>query len=486
MTVEFKKPHFVSNIFRPRRLLRKFGFVALLTIVGGMAANGAWLTKEIQNGIVEHTTLSTAVFMERFIQPLIYDLRTKDQLSPASIDNLDNLTRHGLIQKHVVSIKIWKPDGTVVFSTNRAIIGQKFELEESLQAAVDGRYGTEYGKLDASENVFERTLGKNLIEVYVPMVEDETGRVFAVSEFYIDANALPGDLNLRYFKSWIVVGLLTLAMLIPLFLIVRRGDKTIETQETAIRKRMVELSELLLENRKLNARVANANRASTSANERFLNRLGADLHDGPVQMLAAAMLWLDNLTQKKNQSATDKSHERDNVALIKSTINDVLKEVRSIATGLVLPELANRSLAETLNMIVDVARMRSKTAVSLEMGKLPDIFSSDLNDAVYRFVQEGLNNSSQHAGGRGQKVKADVAARVLRVAVSDAGQGFDIEKVQSLPLHLGLSGMRNRILAIGGEFEIVTFPGAGTTLVATIPLSRFMKRKAKDRKLVPA
>jgi signal transduction histidine kinase len=109
-----------------------------------------------------------------------------------------------------------------------------------------------------------------------------------------------------------------------------------------------------------------------------------------------------------------------------------------------------------------------------------------LNDAVYRFVQEGLNNSSQHAGGRGQKVKADVAARVLRVAVSDAGQGFDIEKVQSLPLHLGLSGMRNRILAIGGEFEIVTFPGAGTTLVATIPLSRFMKRKAKDRKLVPA
>jgi signal transduction histidine kinase len=486
MTVEFLKTNFFASIFRSQRLMRQFGIVALVTIVAGMATTGAWLTKEIQNGIVEHTTLSTAVFMERFIHPLIYELRTSDRLSEAAIEKLGELTTQGLVQKHVVSIKIWKPDGTVVFSTNRSIIGQKFELEEALRSAVNGQYGTEYGSLEATENIFEKSLGKNLIEVYVPMVEDATGRVFAVSEFYIDANALPGDLNFRYFKSWVVVGLLTLAMLLPFFLIVRRGDKTIETQEAAIRSRMTDLSNLLLENRELNSRVANANRASTSANERFLNRLGADLHDGPVQMLAAAVLWLDSLAQKSVRSTEPKSDEADNIDLVKTTINGVLKEVRSIATGLVLPELANKSLGETLHMTVDVARMRTKTAVGLECADLPDMHSMEVNDAIYRFVQEGLNNSFQHAGGRGQKVKASVIKKTLIVEVSDTGKGFDVKKVQSLPSHLGLTGMHNRITALGGELKIDSRIGQGTTLTARIPLARFLKSRNKDRKLVVA
>jgi signal transduction histidine kinase len=486
MTAEPNKSPFVRSLLRPQRMLRQFAFVALLTIVGGMAVNGAWLTKEIQNGIVEHTTLSTAVFMERFIHPLIFDLRTKDRLSKEAIDNLDKLASHGLIQKHVVSIKIWKTDGTVVFSTNRSVIGQKFELEPSLLAAVNGQYSNEYGDLDAKENIFEKSFGKKLMEVYVPMVDDKTGKVFAVSEFYIDGNALPGDLHSRYLNSWIVVGSLTLAMLLPLYWIVRRGDKTIVNQENAIRNRMSELSELLLENRRLNARVATANRASTSSNERFLNRLGADLHDGPVQMLAAVLLWLDSHTQKKSPPIITTNTEGRNLEQIKLTINDVLKEVRSIATGLVLPELANKSLSEALRMSVDVARMRTDTAVSLEVAGLPTIVSKELNDTIYRYVQEGLNNSFQHAFGKGQIVRASVVSRMLIVKVSDSGPGFDPEKTKRSPINLGLSGMSNRIIALGGKFEIVTSPGKGTTLAAYIPIGRFMKSRAKDRKLIVA
>ncbi len=486
MTLEFLKENILAGIFRSQRMMRQFGIVALVTIVAGMAATGAWLTKEIQNGIVEHTTLSTAVFMERFIHPLIYELRTKDRLSETSIESLDQLTTQGLIQKHVVSIKIWKPDGTVVFSTNRSIIGKKFELEDALHSAVSGKYGTEYGSLESIENLFERSLGKNLIEVYVPMVEDETGRIFAVSEFYIDANALPGDLNLRYFKSWLVVGLLTFAMLLPFYFIVRRGDKTIESQEVAIQNRMSDLSNLLLENRKLNTRVANANRASTSANERFLNRLGADLHDGPVQMLAAALLWLDNLSHKNARTIKIESDQADGIDLVKTTINGVLKEVRSIATGLVLPELANKSVAETLQMITDVARMRTKATISLECNSLPNICSAELNDAIYRFVQEALNNSFQHAGGRGQKVKAFVSNKILTLEVIDTGNGFDLRKVNSLPSHLGLSGMHNRINAIGGTLNIESHIGKGTTLIARIPLAPLVKKSARKRKLAIA
>jgi signal transduction histidine kinase len=172
--------------------------------------------------------------------------------------------------------------------------------------------------------------------------------------------------------------------------------------------------------------------------------------------------------------------------LVKSTINGVLKEVRSIATGLVLPELANKSLLDTLRMITDVARMRTNSTVSLECGNLPDFYSPVLNDTVYRFVQEALNNSYQHAGGLGQKVKATVANRVLKIEVSDTGHGFDVRKAQSLPDHLGLAGMRNRILASGGEFEIDSQIGKGTRLVARIPLAKVLKSGAKKSRIAIA
>jgi signal transduction histidine kinase len=487
MATEVFKSTFLNSLIRPQRLLKQFGIAAFVMILAGMTTTGAWLTSEIHNGIVKHTTLSTAVFMERFIQPLILELRTNDRFSSTAIENLDNLVKRGLIAKQVVSIKIWRTDGTVAFSTDRSIIGKNFAVEDALQAAVNGEIGTEYGELLAAENLFERALNKKLIEIYVPMVEDETGRVFAVSEFYVDADALPGDLKERYFKSWIVVGLVTLAMLLPLYFIVRRGDKTINSQEIAIRKRVAELSSLLSENRELNTKVEQANRNSANVNERFLNRLGADLHDGPVQMLAVAVLWLDGLYEKRSRSAKEKKDDSDNIQLIRSTINDALREVRSLATGLVLPELANSSLTETLRLVVDAHKMRTKTSVRLDCDTLPKLYSATLNDTIYRFVQEGLNNSFRHAAGRGQRVTTKVEDGVLIVEVADSGDGFNIGKAPSLPLHLGLSGMRNRITAIGGEFEILSSKGKGTVLRARIPLESFTVRNMQENtEVVPA
>jgi signal transduction histidine kinase len=480
MATESFRSSVLNYFIQPQKLLRQFAIAAFIMILAGMTVTGAWLTSEIHDGIVKHTTLSTAVFMERFIKPHILELRTNDHFSVAAIENLDSLVKQGLIAKHVVSIKIWKTDGTVAFSTDRDIIGQKFEVEDSLATAVAGEIGTEYGELTASENSFERTLNKKLIEIYVPMVEDETGRIFAVSEFYVDADALPGDLKERYFKSWIVVGFVTLAMLLPLYFIVRSGDKTITSQEIAIRNRVVELSGLLSENRDLSAKVEEANRLSANVNERFLNRLGADLHDGPVQMLAVAVLWLDRLTGKKSRSAKEKSDDYENVQLIKSTVKDALREVRSLATGLALPELANSSLNETLRLVVDAHKMRTKTSVELDHEILPGHISATLNDTIYRFVQEGLNNSFRHAGGRGQKVMAKVEDDVLIVEVADSGEGFNIGKAPSLPLHLGLSGMRNRITAIGGQFEIQSSKIDGTVLRARIPLESFVVKNVQE------
>jgi signal transduction histidine kinase len=72
--------------------------------------------------------------------------------------------------------------------------------------------------------------------------------------------------------------------------------------------------------------------------------------------------------------------------------------------------------------------------------------------ALYRFVQEGLNNSFRHAGGQGQAVYVKVDAKALVVEVRDKGQGVP----QSSQSHeaLGLLGMRSRVEALGGRFSV--------------------------------
>jgi signal transduction histidine kinase len=235
----------------------------------------------------------------------------------------------------------------------------------------------------------------------------------------------------------------------------------------------------------LNSKVEQANMESATVNERFLNRLGSDLHDGPVQMLAFAALGLDSLASRKSRTSKAQNKEdEENIQLIRSTINDALKEVRLLATGLVLPELAKCSLAETLRLVTDAHMMRTKSIVELDCKLLPKFHSLTLNDTIYRFVQEGLANSFRHAAGKGQKVASKIKDENLIVEVIDQGKGFRIEKAPSLPLHLGLSGMRNRIIAIGGDFQIFSTEGKGTILQACIPVKSFYTNKQQDIKEV--
>jgi DNA-binding NarL/FixJ family response regulator/signal transduction histidine kinase len=468
----------IMQFISPHRLLRQFGIAAFFSIVGGMAATGAWLTKEIQDGVIENTTLSTAVFMERFVLPHIVELKSGRQLSKDAIAKLDGLTKQGLAQSHIASAKIWLTDGTVAYSTDHLTIGKKFPPEEPFLAAAAGTFASEYSELNSLENLYERTLGKELIEIYIPMIDPISNKVFAIGEFYIDANALPGDINRSYMMSWLVVGLVTVAMLLPLFLIVRRGDKIINLQDTSLKNRVSELSKLLEENQDLVSEVRRASLQSTKISESFLNRIGADLHDGPVQLLALSVLLLDNLSKRSSFKVSADS--RRNVQQAKTTITDALKELRTVAGGLILPELNGKSLFEIITIVVEAYKMRTNSAVQLEIGSLPEIKSTVLNNTVYRFIQEGLNNSFQHAGAKGQRVTSLVEEGNLVVEVSDSGHGFKLSP-ENIAIHrLGISAMRNRVVALGGQFKISSRRGKGTTLRAQFPLELLESHSVKE------
>ncbi len=93
--------------------------------------------------------------------------------------------------------------------------------------------------------------------------------------------------------------------------------------------------------------------------------------------------------------------------------------------------------------------------------------------AVYRIVQEALNNVARHAGARAVRVEASFTARALVVRVQDDGKGFTAPK-QTSDLassgHYGLLGMQERAELIGARLSIQSAPGAGATVELQLPL----------------
>lgn len=200
-----------------------------------------------------------------------------------------------------------------------------------------------------------------------------------------------------------------------------------------------------------------ASRRAAALNESYLRRIAADLHDGPAQLLALASLRMDS----KAIADTDVTQpERDKeIDAIKSRLDEAMRDIRDISSGLVLPQIEAASLSETLTLAVSAHEQRTGTKVALSGNQLGLALASYEKICIYRFVQEALNNAFRHAGGRGQAVAVTANAGKLTVEVSDAGPGFDVASIRAD--RLGLAGLRERVESIGGQFSL-TSSAAGT------------------------
>jgi signal transduction histidine kinase len=86
---------------------------------------------------------------------------------------------------------------------------------------------------------------------------------------------------------------------------------------------------------------------------------------------------------------------------------------------------------------------------------------------VYRIVQEGLRNAGKHADAKGCRVEIRVEDGTVCVTVEDDGKGFDLARH---PRGLGLASLTERVKLCGGDLEVQSSPGAGTRIIARMPL----------------
>ncbi len=462
----------VQSVLGRLSLARKFGLASLVILILGLIGIGIWIQREIEAGVIRGTAGTTALYVESFVEPQLGELAQGRPITPEHLQALANLLHDTPLGKQIVAFKLWGPNGFVLYDTDQSSIGKSFAVEPRLAQAWQGQTTSRISNLESDENVDERPLAKQLLETYTPIQASKSNRIIAVAEFYQRVDALQADIAVAQRLSWLVVAGAMLVIYLLLSGFVRRASDTIQDQKAELTAQVTQLRELLAQNEKLSAQVQRSAARATAINERFLRRLGAELHDGPAQDLSLALLRLDpgiSDDDERHLVAGDGKCE-EKLLPIRDAVSRALSEIRGISGGLVLPELQRLTLREAINRAAHGHERRTGSAVSLKVGTLPEDASLAVKITAYRLVQEALNNAFRHAGGVGQSVAAEAHDGRLYLEVCDQGPGFDAENELEGDQHLGLLGMRERVQSQAGVFRVESQPGHGTKVHASLAL----------------
>ena len=469
MTIVFDTSTEPARAFRQKwtalTLSSQFALAGGLVMLIGMIIVGVWVSRQIEQGVIRNSGISTALYVDSFISPLAQELANSKTLSIGPISALDEAFLESPLSKRLVTVKIWKKGGVIAYSTNYNLIGKIFTPTQELKAAWKGEVAVSYDGLGDDEDAGERAQGIPLMEIYSPVRAPWTGEIIAVAEFYEDATDFKASIASARSKSALVFIGITFAMALMLMGIVHRGSKTIEEQRKTLRLQLSEATLASEQNRQLKERVQRASERVAELNEQYLNRTGAELHDGPAQLLALASLRIDTL---RNQPSSAK--RKAEIDIIKKALDDAMSDIRDLCRGLTLPDIAELSVQEIIQRVANAHEERSNTKVSIKIDDINIPISHSVKICVYRFVQEALNNSWHHAEGCDQRVICtyERSTRKLSLSVSDGGKGIATSNKEKKRGGLGLIGMRQRIEAIGGELQIDSKIGKGTLLTMQV------------------
>ena len=436
-----------------------------LVMLGALLVTGRWITERIEASVVANAANATALYVDSFVAPVSQELAAGGGIGDAARQALDATFAAAGFRDRIVSIKLWRPDGAVVYASGDAVEGRPASPPVELGTALDGRVVATLEALDDDESAREAALGIPLLEVYAPIRAGGSGRVIGVVEFYEVATELRRDLGEARWLSWLLVAAVFGLSGLALSGIVRAGSNTILRQEAALRAQVAESRRVAALNRDLKERVVRASARATASTERALRRIGADLHDGPSQHVALAAMRLGSITP-------DTEAGRQEAAAIRSALDAALGEIRAISRGLSLPDLDGLGLAETVGRAVEANRRHADADVAVAFsGPRDAVLDFPARTCLYRFLQEALANAARHAPGAPVAIRVDVDADAVRVAVRDRGPGFDPATALGLRPDggEGLSGLRDRAESLGAELDVRSAPGAGTALELTLP-----------------
>lgn len=446
--------------FRNLSLVRQFLVASAPVMLGATLVIGWWVAREIERGVAHRLGEVTSLYVDSLVSPHIRFILDADPNDKSHVAALDALLTDTALGQKIVAFHIWRPDGSIAYSTDRELIGGKYTTSPGFETALAGNVSSEIIARSQHKDGFPTDhWPTKLIETYAPVHEEVLGKIVGVAEVYQGSAELDREAAGARQRSWLVVIVGMLLTYFVLFGLVRRGSQTIDAQRRELSDRVAELSRLLAENAQLSTTVRRAAARTTALNEQFLRRVASDLHDGPAQDLGFAQMRVESMARR---GATE------DLQAVRSALDAAMTDLRSISAGIQLPELDRLTVPEVVARAVRDYERKSGAQVALESAGGDVDAALPVKLTLYRVLQEMLANAFRHGGAGGQRVSVTQAAGEVVLEAADRGPGFDVTSVANRTSG-GLANIRERVRALGGQFELCSSAGEGTTLRVRLP-----------------
>ena len=201
------------------------------------------------------------------------------------------------------------------------------------------------------------------------------------------------------------------------------------------------------------------------------SRIGMDLHDGVIQAIYAVGLTLESV---RLLLADQDSGQIEAVAVIDKAIdslNDAISDIRNFILDL-RPRRFEGDLVQGLGRLAREFQANTMIPVKLEVSsQVTSGLPVDVSRALFFTTQEALANVARHAKAKNVSITAQRENHDVLLVVQDDGTGFDVDSKSQTTGH-GLANMRARSEELGGEFEVRSHPGVGTTIQFRLPVQR--------------
>ncbi len=386
---------------------------------------------------LEHASAEGASVAHEVAAPLIDGRARRD---PSSSPELDLMLGSRIEAGSLRHIKLWDADGRIIWSDEKSLVGERFELEDDVAALFGTRdVVAEVSDLSKAENARERGQG-DMLEVYVGTFDAEgTPLVF---EAYLPVDRMQDDTEaiVAAFVPLVVAALMIfVAIVLPLAVSLARRGKQAQRGQTKMMRHALLAADL----------------------ER--RRVAADLHDSVIQDLAGLGYALPTLTKELRGDA-DMDATRAVLERATSIVRQDTAILRSMMVDLYPPDLENDGLRTAIEEIVQTETLDVEVAMPSDLA-----LSHDAGRLAYRITREGLRNVVKHAGAHHALVEVVEADGRVLVRVQDDGSGPGSDPGVTTEGHLGLTLLRDTLIDVGGELELRCVEGGGTALVASFP-----------------
>jgi len=256
----------------------------------------------------------------------------------------------------------------------------------------------------------------------------------------------------------------------------RKMQNTVEKAENLMTQVSVVLDYLGGNLKKLNNQLAVANQKRyfapkiIQAQEEERKRVAREIHDGPAQSMANVVLRTEICEQLMD---TDQEAARTELRELRSIVRHSLQDVRRIIFDLRPMALDDLGLIPALLRYLETLKDRYKIPIEVICTDQKRRLNPLYEIAIYRVVQEAVQNTIKHANASKITVRLEIEAKYITVLVSDDGIGFEYEEYIQEPRaeSYGLLGMKERLDIIGGQLTIKSQVGKGTEILAILPLN---------------